>query len=207
MIRVRIAEKRYGDATILRDVNFDIALGHTVALLGPSGVGKSTVLRILAGIDADFVGAVERPEAISIVFQEPTLLPWRSAFDNLALTHPSLPAERLQAMLERVGLAGKERHFPGQLSLGQQRRLALARAFVGAPALLVLDEPFVSLDAETSEAMISLAEALIAETKPATLLVTHARAEADRLADAVLELNGEPATLQRADARSSRSGD
>jgi sulfonate transport system ATP-binding protein len=99
------------------------------------------------------------------------------------------------AILERVGLAGKAGLFPGQLSLGQQRRLSLARAISGDPELLILDEPYVSLDAETSKAMITLTEELLAESRPATLLVTHAPAEAERLADKIFHLDGHPATL------------
>ncbi len=196
MIRVDIASKSFGGTQVLGRVRFDIAPGETLALVGPSGIGKSTVLRILAGIDTDFDGQVQRPENMAIVFQEPTLLPWRSVVRNLTLIHPILSREAALRALERVGLNGKEEMFPGQLSLGQQRRLALARAFAGRPELLIMDEPFVSLDADTAEAMMALTEGLIAETRPATLFVTHARQEANRLAHRVLELGGIPAALR-----------
>ncbi|EPX76105.1 Alkanesulfonates ABC transporter ATP-binding protein / Sulfonate ABC transporter [Salipiger mucosus DSM 16094] len=195
MIRVDILSKRYGRVPVLGPVHFRIAPGETVALLGPSGIGKSTILRILAGIDTDFEGCVSRPEHMAIVFQEPTLLPWRSALRNLTLANAGLSEAAAREALARVGLKGRGEAFPGQLSLGQQRRLALARAFAGRPELLIMDEPFVSLDAKTAETMIALTETLIAETRPATLFVTHARAEAERLADRILELRGEPATL------------
>ncbi len=94
-----------------------------------------------------------------------------------------------------VGLAGKAEDFPGQLSLGQQRRVALARAFVGVPQLLVLDEPFVSLDAETAEEMMALTEALIMDAHPSVLLVTHEEKEARRLGDRIVRLKGNPATI------------
>lgn len=196
MIAVDVTSKRFGDTQVLGRVRFDVAPGETVALLGPSGIGKSTLLRIVAGIDGDYQGTVQRPDAMAIVFQEPTLLPWRSALDNLLLTQPGLDKPAAEAALERVGLAGKGDAFPGQLSLGQQRRLSLARAFAGRPAFLIMDEPFVSLDPEMAAQMIGLTEDLIAETRPATLFVTHARAEADRLADRVLVLSGQPATLE-----------
>ena len=195
MIRVAIEGKSFGDTPVLGRVHFDIAPGETVALVGPSGVGKSTLLRIVAGIDTDFEGHVEVPEAKAMVFQEPTLLPWRSALDNLLLPHPGLGREAALAALDRVGLAGKAEAFPGQLSLGQQRRLALARAFVGKPGLLIMDEPFVSLDADIAATMIALTEDLIAETRPATLFVTHARDEAERLGDRILTLGGSPAEV------------
>lgn len=192
MIRVDITSKSFNGTPVLGKVAFEIAPGETLALVGPSGIGKSTLLRILAGIDADFEGSVERPDALAFVFQEPTLLPWRSVLKNLLLLHPGLPPDQARDMLVRVGLEGKEGLFPGQLSLGQQRRLSLARAFAQAPALLIMDEPFVSLDPETAEVMLRLTESLIADHRPATLFVTHDSREADRLADRTLTLRSHP---------------
>ena len=195
MIAVDIAGRSFGDRPVLGALRFSVEPGETVAILGPSGIGKTTLLRIVAGIDRDVSGHVERPERMAIVLQEPTLLPWRSALDNLLLLHPRLGRDAAQSMLDRVGLGESPDHFPGQLSLGQQRRLSLARAFAGDPEGLVLDEPFVSLDAETAERMLALTEALIAEHRPATLLVTHAPTEAARLASRILHLGGRPAVL------------
>lgn len=195
MIRVDIRGKSFGGAPVLGPCAFDIARGETVALLGPSGVGKTTLLKIVAGIDRDFDGAVERPEKIAMAFQEPTLLPWRSALRNLTLVHPELSDGAAREALARVGLAEKAAHFPGQLSLGQRRRLALARAFAGRPEFLIMDEPLASLDAATADAMLTLIEESIAETGPATLIVTHAPGDAERLAARVLELRGTPAKI------------
>lgn len=196
MISVKITEKRFDAVPVLGPLAFDIAAGETVALVGPSGVGKSTLLRLVAGIDPVFDGEIDRPDSIAMVFQEPNLLPWRSALDNLLTIHPTLSADQALAALDEVGLAGKSKQFPRQLSLGQQRRLALARAFAGRPELLILDEPFVSLDAEIADLMLSLTEALIARHKPATLFVTHDMAEANRLAQRVLTLAGGPQGAQ-----------
>ena len=195
MIRVDIRAKDFGTAPVLRDVAFAVAAGETVAVLGPSGIGKTTLLRIVAGIDGAYQGSVVRPDRAAIVFQEPTLLPWRSARQNLTLVHPGLGAAAAEAALARVGLGAKGAAFPGQLSLGQQRRLALARAFAAPPEMLILDEPFVSLDEENARDMMELTRALIAEARPATLFVTHSEAEASRLADRVLRLAGSPATI------------
>ncbi|TNJ47424.1 ABC transporter ATP-binding protein [Phaeobacter sp. B1627] len=196
MIHICITSKSFDGKEILRNIRFEIAAGETVALLGPSGIGKSTVLRIVAGLDPEYVGHIIRPEAISYIFQEPTLLPWRNALDNLRLVHSGVSRERARQMLERVGLGGKASAFPTQLSLGQQRRLALARAFVVPCELLIMDEPFTSLDAAWVDDMMGLTRDLISETRPATLMVTHARQEADVLADRLLELSGTPATLE-----------
>ncbi len=201
MIHIHVRRKAFGGADILRDVRLDLAPGERVAVVGRSGAGKSTLLRIVAGVDTAFEGEVLRPDNISFVFQEPTLLRWRTVLQNLTLTHPGLPEAEARAMLRRVGLEEKAGDFPGQLSLGQQRRVALARAFVGRPELLILDEPFVSLDPSLAEEMISLTESLIAEVRPAVLLVTHAQAEAERLAERICRLEGSPATLVQPLAR------
>lgn len=195
MIAADILAKSFDDTAVLREVHFRVETGEVLAILGPSGIGKSTLLRIVAGIDGDFEGAVARPERLAMVFQEPTLLPWRTAAENLTLIHPGLGREGALAALARVGIADKASQFPRQLSLGQQRRVALARAFAGNPEALVLDEPFASLDPETADEMLALTERLIAETKPSTLFVTHSEAEAARLATRILRLAGRPATI------------
>lgn len=198
MIRVEVARKSFGGTPVLRDCALTVAPGECVAILGPSGVGKSTLLRIAAGLDTDFDGHADCAAPRAMVFQEPTLLPWRSVAQNLTLFHPRMGADAVHDILARVGLAGRADAFPGQLSLGQQRRLALARAFAGRPAALFLDEPFVSLDPELTGDMLSLTETLLHEARPAALFVTHARAEADHLACRILRLEGAPATLHPA---------
>jgi NitT/TauT family transport system ATP-binding protein len=184
-LEVGIRRKAFGRHEVLRDLAFTVEAGETLAVLGPSGAGKSTLLRIVAGLDADFEGSGRRPDEIAFVFQEPTLLPWRSTLDNLTLVTAVDPA-RAEGALAEVGLQGKGRLDPRQLSLGQQRRLALARAFVTGPQLLLLDEPFVSLDAPLVAEMLALTEQLITRARPATVFVTHSAAEAERLATRVL---------------------
>ncbi|POF27981.1 ABC transporter ATP-binding protein [Roseibium marinum] len=195
MISVDIKTKNYGQTRVLKDVSFELQRGQCLAVLGKSGIGKSTLLRLVAGIDHDFEGTVRRPEAMAIVFQEPTLLLWRRAIDNLLIIHPQLSEAAARDMLAKVGLGDKADMYPKQLSLGQQRRLSLARAFAGHPELLILDEPFVSLDEATAADMIALTQTLMRELTPATLFVTHEKEEARQLADRTLELAGSPATV------------
>lgn len=191
MISVAVMSKVFGTVPVLGPISFVVEKGETVALVGPSGIGKSTLLRIISGIDTSFDGTITRPDTQAIVFQEPTLLPWRSSIDNLRLIHPSLSRSVALEALNRVGLEGKADVFPGQLSLGQQRRLSLARAFAGRPHMLIMDEPFVSLDAETATAMINLTHTLIADARPATVFVTHELREATQLADRILTLKAD----------------
>lgn len=194
MITVDVQQKTFGAECILQGIALTVSPGECLAVLGTSGVGKSTLLRIAAGLDTNFTGQVHCPAEKAMVFQEPTLLPWRTVMQNLSLFHPNVPQGHLRDMLHRVGLDHRADLYPTQLSLGQQRRLALARAFAGHPKALFLDEPFVSLDPETAADMIALTESLLADMQPATIFVTHSQAEADRLASKRVTLSGIPAT-------------
>jgi NitT/TauT family transport system ATP-binding protein len=194
MIRIDIRGKHFGATPVLGPLELMLEAGETVAVTGPSGIGKSTLLRIIAGLDADFDGDVTRTDRIAMAFQEPTLLPWREARRNITLV-TGASASAADAALAEVGLGGMETRFPGQLSLGQQRRLSLARALSAAPELLLLDEPFVSLDPALAAEMIALTAALLARRRIAAILVTHDMTEAGRLAGRILRLDGHPATL------------
>lgn len=196
MTDVDVRAKSFGQTQVLRNIQFSVQRGETLAILGPSGIGKTTLLRLIAGLDTQFDGHITRPTNMAMIFQEPTLLLWRSALDNIRLVHPHLTDAAVRAALDDVGLVDKAALFPGQLSLGQQRRLSLARGFAGNPDLLIMDEPFVSLDTKAADEMLTLTERLIVQTRPATIFVTHAIAEAERLATRVLTLGGAPATIE-----------
>jgi len=190
-MRIDIARKRFGSAVILEGIALDIAPGARVAITGPSGVGKSTLVRIVAGLDTRFDGRVDPPGRLGMVFQEPTLLPWRSARDNITLP-TGCDAATASALMAEVGLAGRESAFPGKLSLGQQRRLALARAFAARPDLFLMDEAFASLDEPTAERMRALTASLLAPRDVTALIVTHDPSEAVTLAERIIGINGTP---------------
>lgn len=199
-VRVRELVRGYGPKGVLNGVDLDIAPGEFVALLGPSGCGKSTLLRALAGLDhaVEGSGTVEVPAKVSVVFQDSRLLPWDTVLGNVTLGLQDHDAgDRGRRALAEVGLAGREKAWPHQLSGGEQQRVALARSLVRDPELLLADEPFGALDALTRLKMHSLLSELVHAHRPAVLLVTHDVDEAIALADRIVVLDHGKVALER----------
>jgi NitT/TauT family transport system ATP-binding protein len=205
-LTVRIDHKAYalngGGVVAIEGLTFNVAANEFVCILGPSGCGKTTTLNLIAGLDKDFRGEITRGQAIAgrrlgYVFQTPRLLPWRSVTDNIAIAagEDMKTRRKIGVLLKEVGLAGFEHAFPGQLSLGMQRRAALARAFAVEPGLLLMDEPFVSLDEETAVRLRALLMHLWREHPVTVLFVTHDSREAIQLGQRLLVLSASPARL------------
>jgi len=202
---VNILRKAYGSGEgsrlAIAGLSFDVREGELVCVLGPSGAGKTTTLNIIAGLDSNFEGKVAfrdaRPQRLSYVFQDPRLLPWRTLIENVALPlKGKADASAIAATwLDRVGLSGCHQLYPGQASVGMQRRTSLARAFAFGPTVLLMDEPFVSLDEKAARELRSLFIALWKAERVTTLFVTHNVAEAAELATRVLVFSASPARI------------
>jgi sulfonate transport system ATP-binding protein len=192
--QLRGVDKWYGEHHVLTDVSLSVDRGEIVALIGRSGSGKSTVLRVLAGLSKDNSGERTVAGSPALAFQEPRLFPWRDVRTNVVygLNRSKLGREEARSRADRalsdVGLADRAQVWPSTLSGGQAQRVSLARALVAEPELLLLDEPFGALDALTRLTMRGLLLDLWREHGFGVLLVTHDVDEAVALADRVLVL-------------------
>lgn len=183
---------------VIRGLNLRLEAGAFGALIGPSGCGKTTILHIAAGLDPNFTGErrIPRPGRLGIVFQEPRLLPWRTVAENIRLVLPAHePMSALDDLIETLELGAHLGHYPGELSLGLARRVAIARAFAVRPDFLLLDEPFVSLDAAVAARLREEVAVLTEREKMTTLLVTHDLDDAIQLADRLFFLSAMPARI------------
>ncbi len=203
-IKIDILNKRFpgvGEATghlVIENLNLTINPQEFVCLVGPSGCGKTTLLNIIAGLDTDFtgeisVGQVTKQSKIGVVFQNPRLLAWRTVRQNIELVQERFQnAELIDELLDVMQLTVFQNVYPERLSLGMSRRVALIRAFAVNPDLLLMDEPFVSLDAPTARQVRDLLLLLWKKRPHTVLFVTHDLREAIALADRLVFLSAAP---------------
>lgn len=210
-LRIRVARKVFPAVggrpaqSVLKDIAIDIAPRSFVVITGPSGCGKSTLLNIIAGLDGDYEGEIALGGAdtrLGYVFQSPRLLPWRTVYENIALALPDGDARHaeIEEMLRQVGLEGFGSQYPERLSLGMQRRAALARGFITEPDVLLMDEPFVSLDDPTAQSLRELLIALWNRRPTTVIFITHDRTEAVMLGTRILRMSGANATIGQDEA-------
>lgn len=207
MLKAEELGKNYGDEAVLRDVSFSLGEEETLAIVGPSGCGKTTLLYLLSGLVEPDRGRalvngvpIAGPTSdISIILQDYGLLPWRTVLDNVALGLKVLGmgraerTERARKQLAELGIHGRDDDYPANLSGGEQQRVAIARAFVTRPRLMLLDEPFSSLDALTRERLQFALLDVWKRRKVPFVLVTHSLEEAVVLGKRIMVMSGRPA--------------
>jgi NitT/TauT family transport system ATP-binding protein len=198
LLRLEHVSHRYGDVEVIAGLDLSVHRGEFVALVGPSGCGKTTLLNLCSGWITPTRGAVHRPDRLRMVFQQDGLFPWLTVTENVRLGLRHLPNDadrdaRSAGLIGLVGLSGFERHYPHQLSGGMRQRVELARAIGGDTDLLLMDEPFSSLDYLSRLRMRGELTRLLREQPRTVVLVTHDIEEAAQLADRVLVLSERPA--------------
>jgi ABC-type nitrate/sulfonate/bicarbonate transport system ATPase subunit len=195
MIKFQIVSKTFEKLHILKEVSFEIKPHEVVAIQGPSGSGKTTLLRLIAGILKPDSGVIDvQASKIGFIFQYHRLLPWRTAQDNIAMVLRAAGIDeddarnKARAWMDRLGLKGFYGYYPAQLSGGMLQRVSIARAFAIEPEIMLMDEPFNSLDADMAKTLLKELSQVLREYKTTAVYVTHSRLEVISIANRVFQL-------------------
>jgi len=196
MLIVKEVEKSFNELLVLNNINFEIKDSEIVAIIGPSGCGKSTLLNVISGLVQPDKGLIAGADnAISCVFQDDRLLPWRNVWENVSLANDKENPLRIQELIEAVGLSGFEKYYPSQLSGGMKKRCGIARAFYHSSELLLLDEPFQGLDYCLRREMLDMLLKVWRMNKQSVLFITHEIEEALTVASKILVLSNRPGKI------------
>lgn len=196
MLDVINLKKTFHGLTVLDDVNLHIGRQEMTAIVGPSGCGKSTLLNLIAGITGDYDGQIRnQAKKTGYVFQEDRILPWMTVYDNIRVVRDTEDEDRILQLIEQMHLTGFEDYYPEQLSGGMRQRCGIARAFYYGSELLLMDEPFKSLDYSLRQEMLTYLKALWEQEKNSVLFVTHDMDEALQIADRILVFGARPSSV------------
>lgn len=196
MIKIKNISKSFDDLKVIDDISFEIGKKEIVCILGPSGCGKSTLLNIIAGLNKEYLGTIENNVSkISYVFQEDRLLEWKTAYENIQFVNKNSEKKDILKLMKEIGLEGFENNYPRELSGGMRQRCSIARAFNFKAPLLIMDEPFKSLDYTLSLQMIKKLIKVWQESENSILMVTHNIDQALMLGNKLLVLSKKPTVL------------
>lgn len=198
MLCIRNLTKRYNLLEVFHNLSFNIENEEIVAMIGPSGCGKSTLLKMIAGLQSVDQGEIISDSGrIAFVFQEDRLLPWETVWNNIRLVMQENDTEKIQNLINQVGLQGFEDYYPSELSGGMRKRCGIARAFAYNSELLLMDEPFSGLDYILRQEMITMLRSIWYQQKQSVLFITHEIDEAMMVADRILILSGRPGMIKK----------
>ena len=197
MLNIKIEEKFYLNNLILKNINIEFKKNEIVSIIGPSGCGKTTLLNLISSLDKEFYGKIEfdkkkEIENLGFMFQDSRLLPWLSVKENISLVQKNKDDEKIEEMLHKVGLDGYINAKTKELSGGMKRRVSLIRAFINSPEVLLLDEPFISLDAPTAKNLRTLFLEFYEQNPTNTIFITHDLQEALAVSDRIIFLSFKP---------------
>lgn len=200
MLKIDVKNKSFKNQKILEDIKFTVNKSEIVSIIGPSGCGKTTLLRIIASLEDEYTGDVSFKnknsiENLGFIFQDSRLLPWLSVKENILLVQKNKNEKKIEELLCEVGLKENIDSYIKELSGGMKRRVSIVRAFINSPEVLLLDEPFISLDYPTAQILRKLFFKFFSDYSPIGLFVTHDLDEALTISDRILFLSSNPSTI------------